>query len=432
MSENVGKVFNLTGGQGQSGGVPDTRKINGKPLSSDITLTASDVGAAESEHTHTAADVGARPSSWTPSAADVGAVPATRKVNGKTLSADVTLSASDVGAASSGHTHTAADVGALPAGGGTLTGDLRIKGDGNYGNKINLGDGDYVHFSEPTDDCLEIKAKKINFVTSATTDDKFTLNGIAIGGGSSIAPAANAPKAAGTAAVGTSAKYAREDHVHPSQTSISGNAGSATKLTTARTIDGVSFNGSASIVHYGVCSTAGEYTNKTVSCTGFTLVTGAKIAVKFEHANTADGHLTLNVNGTGAKTILPFVGIPYINYSWASGEVVEFIYDGSVFAIVGGGSSHTCGFYYGNGRESLTISLGYRPKFMIISGIHSFTALSEFMDSMKYFYAGSADLSILYQLEFTDFGFKVYADQTHDRFPILNENGRKYVFVAFK
>ena len=47
----------------------------------------------------TAADVGARPSTWTPSASDVGAVPTTRKVNGKALSADISLSASDVGAA---------------------------------------------------------------------------------------------------------------------------------------------------------------------------------------------------------------------------------------------------------------------------------------------------------------------------------------------
>ena len=74
----------------------------------------------------------------------------------------------------------------LPASGGTLTGDLRIKGSGNFGTKLNLGDGDYVHFYEPTDDCLEIKAKKINFVTSAATDDKFTLNGSPIGGGLSV------------------------------------------------------------------------------------------------------------------------------------------------------------------------------------------------------------------------------------------------------
>lgn len=56
-----------------------------------------------------------------------------------------------------------------------------------------------------------------------------------------------APKANGTAAVGTSAKYAREDHVHPAQTSVSGNAGTATRLQTARKINGVAFNGSADI-----------------------------------------------------------------------------------------------------------------------------------------------------------------------------------------
>lgn len=45
------------------------------------------------------------------------------------------------------------------------------------------------------------------------------------------------PKVAGTAAVGTSTKYAREDHVHPAQTSVTGNAGTATKLQTERTIN---------------------------------------------------------------------------------------------------------------------------------------------------------------------------------------------------
>ena len=64
-----------------------------------------------------------------------------------------------------------------------------------------------------------------------------------------------APKApASSAAVGTSAKYAREDHVHPLQTSVSGNSGSATKLANARTIlvdlastDAETFDGTANI-----------------------------------------------------------------------------------------------------------------------------------------------------------------------------------------
>lgn len=68
--------------------VPKTRKVNGKALSADITLNASDVGAAASGHTHS------------------GYVPTTRKVNNKALSADISLTASDVGAAASGHTHS--------------------------------------------------------------------------------------------------------------------------------------------------------------------------------------------------------------------------------------------------------------------------------------------------------------------------------------
>lgn len=51
-----------------------------------------------------------------------------------------------------------------------------------------------------------------------------------------ISPATVAPLIAGTAAVGTSTKYAREDHRHPAQTTVSGNAGTATKLATSRVI----------------------------------------------------------------------------------------------------------------------------------------------------------------------------------------------------
>ena len=65
----------------------------------------------------------------------------------------------------------------LPMSGGTITGNLRLKGSGNYGNTLNFGDGDYVHISEPTDDHLEIKGSYINFVTSATGTGRFTLNG---------------------------------------------------------------------------------------------------------------------------------------------------------------------------------------------------------------------------------------------------------------
>lgn len=51
----------------------------------------------------------------------------------------------------------------------------------------------------------------------------------------------------GTATIGTGTTVARADHVHPAQTTVTGNAGTATKLQTARTINGVAFDGSANI-----------------------------------------------------------------------------------------------------------------------------------------------------------------------------------------
>ena len=86
--------------------------------------------------------------------------------------------------------------------------------------------------------------------------------------------------APGTAAIGTSTSYARADHVHPVQTTISGNAGTATTLQTARTIGAsgdvtgtaTSFNGSANITipltlsNSGV--TSGTYRSITVDSKG--------------------------------------------------------------------------------------------------------------------------------------------------------------------
>lgn len=62
--------------------VPNTRTVNSKALSEDISLTA----------------------------ADVGAVPTGRTVNGKALSADISLTATDVGAAAASHNQAASTI----------------------------------------------------------------------------------------------------------------------------------------------------------------------------------------------------------------------------------------------------------------------------------------------------------------------------------
>ena len=78
------------------------------------TLDASGKLTSTQKPTYTADEVGARPSTWTPSAADVGAVPTSRTVNGKALSSNITLNASDVGARANNWTPTASEVGAVP------------------------------------------------------------------------------------------------------------------------------------------------------------------------------------------------------------------------------------------------------------------------------------------------------------------------------
>ena len=115
--------------------------------------------------------------------------------------------------------------------------------------------------------------------------------------------------------------------------------GSAAKLTTARTIDGVSFNGSAAITHYGECSTAAATAAKTVALTGFSLVTGARVMVKFTVTNTASSP-TLNINSTGAKAIM-YRGSAITAGYLAANRVYEFVYDGTDWELVGDINTNT-------------------------------------------------------------------------------------------
>ena len=87
--------------------VPPTRKVAGKPLTSDITLGPGDVGAAPAKHTHTPAEAGAAAANHTHTAAQVGASPSNH-----------THTAAQVGAVAASHTHAAGQVtaGTLAAG----------------------------------------------------------------------------------------------------------------------------------------------------------------------------------------------------------------------------------------------------------------------------------------------------------------------------
>lgn len=93
----------------------------------------------------------------------------------------------------------------------------------------------------------------------------------------------------------------------------------AAKLRTARKIDGVSFDGTADIQHYGVCSTAAETQVKSVTITGVSLVVGAEVTVKFSSTNTASNP-KLKVNETDALFI--YYGGGYIQARYLKGNHV--------------------------------------------------------------------------------------------------------------
>lgn len=116
----------------------------------------------------------------------------------------------------------------------------------------------------------------------------------------------------------------------------------SSNLYTARTVDGVSFDGSANVMHYCTCYTDSETVEKTVSVTGFVLEEGARVTVNFLESNTAENP-TLNVhNGsgyTGAKAIM-YRGTSSISgssdyYRWQAGDIIDFIYDGTNWVMVG-------------------------------------------------------------------------------------------------
>ena len=75
--------------------------VNGKALSGNITLTAQDVSAIASSERNQANGVAGLNESGKliqmPTAADVGAVPTSRTINGKALTSNITITAADIG-----------------------------------------------------------------------------------------------------------------------------------------------------------------------------------------------------------------------------------------------------------------------------------------------------------------------------------------------
>ena len=258
-------------------------------------------------------------------------------------SGNISFSVASIGAAASSHTHNYA--GSSSAGGAANS----VKT--NLVIKLNNGgtEGtDLFTFNGST-------AKTVNITPSG-------IGAAASSHGTHVTYSTSAPLVAGTAAVGSANNVARGDHVHPAQTSVSGNAGTATKLATARTIQignkSNTFDGSANITYtlsdigaapashgqhavYGTCETAAATAEKaiTISGSGFSLAAGQMIAVKFTASNTAS-NVKFNVNSTGAKPIwynnAEYTGNSNRVTGYAN-AIMTYVYNGSHWVWVSSG-----------------------------------------------------------------------------------------------
>lgn len=92
----------------------------------------------------------------------------------------------------------------------------------------------------------------------------------------------------------------------------------------------------------GTCSTAASTQAKAVTISGITALTeGLCIRVIFEKAQSYNGNPTLNLNNLGAISIKRYGTQNAARYDWAAGEILDFVYNGTYWVRMSGGTATT-------------------------------------------------------------------------------------------
>lgn len=271
-------------------------------------------------------------------------------------------------------TVTPSAIGALPLTGGVMTGNIKYKTETRTSALFMVDDGDangslYTGphtggltvigagespvnirtavlsedgFSIPCTASSKFSAASESLILSADTNIYFIPNCQTIANRKPAMLSSElefTPGTTETGSIGTSTYKWNTMYANTFYGSLSGNSSTTTKWANARNINGLSVDGSANRVNYGSCSTAAATAAKTVSCTGFALVTGAEITVKFTVTNTAVNP-TLNVNSTGAKSIYYRNAAITASYL-AANRTYTFRYNGTQYELVGDLNTNT-------------------------------------------------------------------------------------------
>lgn len=102
----------------------------------------------------------------------------------------------------------------------------------------------------------------------------------------------------------------------------------------------------AGIVYYGVCDTAADTQVKEVTISGITeLFTGLHVRIYFRYAMSGSSTIQLKINNLTAVDIYRTNASEISVYEWASGTVIDMVYNGSYFLVIKGGHASTT--YYG-------------------------------------------------------------------------------------
>ena len=92
---------------------------------------------------------------------------------------------------------------------------------------------------------------------------------------------------------------------------------------------------------------------------------------------------------------------------------------------------YAVGSYVGNGQER-RVELGFRPSFVIVSGLMETMATNTTTDFDRYFGMSAGNI-MTHRLAFTNSGFKVFpSNALNYYYPDYSDKGRRYDYIAFK
>lgn len=252
------------------------------------------------------------------------------KTNSFDGSANISYTLSDIGAAASSHTHTIANITDLRVKNGssgvTVADPYQSWAHSDVINNDILFGGSYSHTSANANIVYCSASGKLNMVIDGEyyaaegkqrvyhTGYKPTYSDVgaaAASHGTHVTYSTTTPKVAGTAAAGSESAVARGDHVHAAQTSVSGNAGTATKLQTARTITlsgavtgSTSFDGSGNVTISTSVNHTHNYAGSSSAGGAATSANKVNSSLKVQLNNgTTEGTNQFTFDGSAAKTI---------------------------------------------------------------------------------------------------------------------------------